>query len=146
MDANETDASYPKPSGCCCTPSSERVLAEPSSVKSSVSHNGVVPALDSRMISLPGGTFLMGTDSEEGFPQDGEGPVRPVTLRAFSIDRYPVTNALFSQFVEATGYRTEAERFGWSFVFWLHIPPKRYNELVEDRVSAAPWWCKVCGA
>ena len=43
-------------------------------------------------------------------------------LRPFSIDRYPVTNWIFSQFVEATGYLTDAERYGWSFVFWLHIP------------------------
>lgn len=88
----------------------------------------------------------MGTDSAEGFPQDGEGPVRPVTLRPFSMDRTNVTNRMFRQFVQATGYRTEAERFGWSFVFWLHIPKARFRELVEDTVAAAPWWCKVRGA
>jgi formylglycine-generating enzyme required for sulfatase activity len=98
------------------------------------------------MVSLPGGTFLMGTDFAEGFPEDGEGPVRQVTLRPFAIDRYPVTNRVFRQFVKATGYRTDAERFGWSFVFWLHIPRDRFNQLVEDRVLAAPWWCKVRGA
>jgi formylglycine-generating enzyme required for sulfatase activity len=88
----------------------------------------------------------MGTDSNEGFPQDGEGPVREVTVRPFSMDRTTVTNRLFRQFVEATGYRTEAEQFGWSFVFWMHIPKVRFNELVEDTVAAAPWWCKVPGA
>ncbi len=85
----------------------------------------------------------MGTDFSEGFPDDGEGPVRPVTVRPFSIDRSPVTNQVFRQFIEATGYRTEAERFGWSFVFWAHIPQARFKELVEDTVRAAPWWCKV---
>jgi formylglycine-generating enzyme required for sulfatase activity len=98
------------------------------------------------MTKLSGGTFLMGTDASIGFPQDGEGPVRPVTLRAFSMDRYPVTNLLFRQFVEATRYRTDAERFGWSFVFWAHVPKGRFRELVEDTVAAAPWWCKVRGA
>ncbi|MGH9598919.1 MAG: formylglycine-generating enzyme family protein [Terracidiphilus sp.] len=88
----------------------------------------------------------MGTDNPEGFPQDGEGPVREVTLRPFWIDRSTVTNRLFRQFIEATSYRTEAEQFGWSFVFWLHIPKARFNELVEDTVQAAPWWCKVPGA
>jgi formylglycine-generating enzyme required for sulfatase activity len=29
-----------------------------------------------------------------------------------------VTNAQFRAFVEATGYMSEAEQFGWSFVFW----------------------------
>jgi formylglycine-generating enzyme required for sulfatase activity len=98
------------------------------------------------MVALPGGTFLMGTDLAEGFPQDGEGPVRAVTLDPFRIDRTPVTNQRFAAFVAATGYRTEAELFGWSFVFWSHIPPHRYHELVADTVAAVPWWCKVPGA
>ena len=98
------------------------------------------------MIALSGGTFLMGTDYEEAFPNDGEGPVRQVTLRPFHIDRYPVTNRRFRKFTETTRYKTEAERFGWSFVFWSHIPQNRFNELVKDTVAAAPWWCKVNGA
>jgi sulfatase modifying factor 1 len=98
------------------------------------------------MVALPGGTFLMGTDTTEGFPQDGEGPVRSVTLAPFLIDRTPVTNDRFATFIAATNYRTEAETFGWSFVFWKHIPRQRYNELVEDTVAAVPWWCKVPGA
>jgi len=88
----------------------------------------------------------MGTDSPESFAADGEGPVRAVTLDPFWIDRCTVTNRLFRRFVEETGYRTDAERYGWSFVFWLHIPRDRFNELVEDTVAAAPWWCKVRGA
>jgi sulfatase modifying factor 1 len=95
------------------------------------------------MVALPGGTFLMGSDYAEGFAEDGEGPVRAVTLREFSIDRFPVTNEVFGRFVADTGYRTEAEQFGWSFVFWAHIPRQRFQELVEDTVAAAPWWCKV---
>jgi formylglycine-generating enzyme required for sulfatase activity len=98
------------------------------------------------MVQLPGGSFLMGTDYPEGFPEDGEGPVREVFLDSFSIDRYPVTNELFAEFVRATGFRTDAERFGWSFVFWSHIPKRRFSELVEDTVAGAPWWCKVPGA
>jgi formylglycine-generating enzyme required for sulfatase activity len=88
----------------------------------------------------------MGTDYPNGFPADGESPVRPVTLSPFAIDRHPVTNAEFAAFVDATGYHTEAERFGWSFVFWSHIPTDRFDELVEDTVAAAPWWCKVSGS
>ncbi len=98
------------------------------------------------MVSLPGGTFLMGTDHPDGSPQDGEGPVRPVLLSPFEIDAFPVTNDEFVGFIGATGYRTEAERFGWSFVFWAHLRSDRFKELVEDTVAAAPWWCKVPGA
>jgi len=88
----------------------------------------------------------MGTDNPNGFPADGEGPIREVTLSPFSIEREPLTVQRFSRFVEENGYRTEAERFGWSFVFWLHLPQDRLRELVEDTVSSAPWWCKVRGA
>jgi sulfatase modifying factor 1 len=98
------------------------------------------------MVVLPGGTFLMGTDYAEAFPLDGEGPVRPVAVSPFAIDRFPVTNARFAAFAAETGYQTEAERFGWSFVFWLSIPKKRRHAVVEDTVAAAPWWCKVPGA
>ncbi len=98
------------------------------------------------MIQLPGGPFLMGTDYEEAFPDDGEGPVREVILSPFWIDRYPVTNRRFKEFIDDTKYVTEAERFGWSFVFWSHIPKERFHNLVEDTVAAAPWWCKVSGA
>lgn len=88
----------------------------------------------------------MGTDSPEGFPADGEGPVREVTLDPFFIDIFPVTNEQFGEFASATGYRTDSERLGWSFVFQGHIPPERYAELVEATVPAAKWWCKVKGA
>jgi len=98
------------------------------------------------MVPLPGGKFLMGTDYEFAFPDDGEGPVREIQLSPFLIDRDTVTNERFARFVRATGYRTEAERFGWSFVFWAQIPPERFYELVVDTVAAAPWWCKVPGA
>ena len=68
-----------------------------------------------RMIRLPGGPFLMGTDYKHAFPDDGEGPVREVTLDPFWIDKFPVTNKLFARFVQEANYVTEAERFGWSF-------------------------------
>jgi sulfatase modifying factor 1 len=98
------------------------------------------------MVQLPGGAFLMGTDYADGFSADGERPVREITLSPFLIDRYPVTNDLFAKFIAATGYRTEAEVFGWSFVFWSHIPKKHYAELVRDTVAGAMWWCQVPGA
>jgi sulfatase modifying factor 1 len=128
----------------CCAPSAGRTpTSEPRSVASIPTEN----VDQSRaMIALPGGTFLMGTDYRDAFSADGEGPVRSVSLSPFSIDTYPVTNRDFAAFVEATGYRTESELFEWSFVFWAHLPPDRFEELVEDTVAAAPWWCKVPGA
>jgi formylglycine-generating enzyme required for sulfatase activity len=98
------------------------------------------------MVRLDGGPFLMGTDSTEAFPEDGEGPVREVTLDPFWIDSRAVTNWQWHEFARATGYLTDSERLGWSFVFQGHIPKERYAELVEDTVAAVSWWCKVNGA
>ena len=145
MSTIETSQTDEKPHGCCA-PSSGRQSCACGVSEDRAPANEVSAETRARMIQLPGGTFLMGTNTNEGFPQDGEGPVREVTLRPFSIDRSTVTNQVFRKFVQATGYRTEAERFGWSFVFWLHIPKARFDELVEDTVLAAPWWCKVPGA
>jgi formylglycine-generating enzyme required for sulfatase activity len=115
-------------------------------MESSGTQQGATTDANRPTVSLPGGSFLMGTDYAQGFPADGEGPVRRVSLSAFDIDTYPVTNADFAAFIEATGYRTEAEAFGWSFVFWSHLPADRFAALVEDTVAQAPWWCKVPGA
>ena len=71
----------------------------------------VVPAAE--MIYFEGGTFLMG--SENGLAN--ETPVHKVTVKPFYIDKTPVTVAQFSQFVEVTGFKTEAEKFGDSGVF-----------------------------
>ena len=98
------------------------------------------------MVTLGGGMFRMGSEHSEARADDGERPVRAVEVAPFRIDRSPVTNARFARFVKDTAYRTEAERFGWSFVFWSHIPPERFYDLVEDNVVGAPWWCKVNGA
>jgi sulfatase modifying factor 1 len=94
------------------------------------------------MVKLDGGLFWMGTESAEGFVADGEGPIRDVTLDAFYIDQYPVTNRAFREFIDSTGYKTEAERFGWSFVFHTHIP----KHAVDDTVKGIEWWCKVSAA
>lgn len=65
------------------------------------------------MVAIPGGTFLMGTN--DGFPY--EGPAHEVTVKPFKLDRTEVTVGQFAKFVAATGYKTEAETFGWSGVF-----------------------------
>ena len=127
----------------CCAPAAAHESAAPT--QSLTAREPEADKYD-RMVPLAGGTFLMGTDIQESFAADGEGPVREVTLAPFAIDRYPVTNDLFRKFVDATGYLTESETFGWSFVFYAHIPKARYAELVRDTVAAAPWWCQVPGA
>ena len=59
----------------------------------------------SDMVLIRGGTFRMGSDRH--YPE--EAPVHRVTVASFRMDRTPVTNRQFRQFVEATGYVTVAE-------------------------------------
>jgi formylglycine-generating enzyme required for sulfatase activity len=55
---------------------------------------------------IPGGTFRMG--AEQSYPE--EAPVHTVAVSGFWMDEHTVTNQEFAAFVEATGYRTVAER------------------------------------
>lgn len=58
------------------------------------------------LIELPGGEFRMGSTSF--YPE--EAPIHTVTVAPFAIERHPVTNAEFAEFVDATGYVTVAEK------------------------------------
>jgi formylglycine-generating enzyme required for sulfatase activity len=85
----------------------------------------------------------MGSEGHVAYPEDGEGPVHTVELTPFRIGATPVTNDEFSAFVDATGYVTDAERYGWSFVFAGELP----DDFPDTRgVVDAPWWRQVFGA
>ncbi len=94
------------------------------------------------MVRLDGGVFLMGSGSPEAIVADGEGPVKPVSLSPFWISATAVTNWQFREFVRASGYVTDAERFKWSFVFQNHVP----RHLRAAAVGATPWWVRVNGS
>jgi len=103
------------------------------------------------MVWIPGGTFRMGSDSHYA----EEAPAHSVRVDAFWIDRTPVTNRQFREFVKATGYVTSAEiapdprdypgalpnmlRPG-SLVF---NPPK---QPVDDMRDWSQWWAFKFGA
>ena len=88
----------------------------------------------------------MGAEGPECWSGDGEGPVHQVSLEDYFIDQTSVTNESFSTFVDATGYQSEAERFGWSFVFHNQIPKAHLKRLSFDRAFGVEWWAKVEGA
>ena len=58
------------------------------------------------MVWIPGGEFLMGSDRH--YPE--EAPAHRVRVGGFWIDKFTVTNADFTRFVEATGHVTVAEK------------------------------------
>ncbi|XP_054585925.1 formylglycine-generating enzyme isoform X1 [Eptesicus fuscus] len=103
-----------------------------------------LPPAPAKMASIPAGVFTMGTDDPQ-IKQDGEAPARRVTVDAFYMDTYEVSNADFERFVNATGYLTEAEKFGDSFVF-EGLLSEQVKAGIQQAVAAAPWWLPVKGA
>lgn len=93
-------------------------------------------------VDIPGGWALVGTDAPD-YAVDGEGPLSKTKVKRFRMDACPVTNARFEAFVEDTGFTTDAERIGTSFVFESFLPVSQRD---VPRVAAAPWWCEVAGA
>ncbi len=61
-----------------------------------------IGAEPNEMVTIPAGEFIRGTDSR--LPD--EGPQHKVTLPAFLIDRYEVTNLQYKKFIDATGHRS----------------------------------------
>jgi formylglycine-generating enzyme len=102
------------------------------------------------MVWIPGGTFHMG--SNHHYPE--EAPVHRVAVDGFWIDRTPVTNRQFKQFVNATGHMTTAQLipdakdypgarremlYAGSLVF---SPPAHVTDLRDW----SQWWTFMKGA
>lgn len=102
------------------------------------------PGLGADMLEIPGGVYQLGGDGPECIVADGEGPVRAVQVDSFLIDITTVTNRQFSGFVAQTGYVTDAEHFGWSFVFEGLLAPG--TECLALPPGTTPWWRAVPGA
>ncbi|MEM8578152.1 MAG: formylglycine-generating enzyme family protein [Pseudomonadota bacterium] len=119
----------------CCSPARGGIAAPAPEIA-----KGAPPDLG--WCDIPGGTALIGTD-HPGLPADEEGPLRRKRLKPFAMMAGAVTNAQFSAFVEATGYTTDAERFGWSFVFQHHV---HAAAGATQRVVGTEWWHRIDGA
>ena len=100
------------------------------------------------MVAIAAGTFWMGRNDG---PAD-EGPQHQVTLDAFLIDKYEVTNGQFAAFVKATGYTTLSEQIPDA----RRYPTVSPNELIPLSAVFCPcdaplqgdaiWWQGIPGA
>jgi gamma-glutamyl hercynylcysteine S-oxide synthase len=84
-------------------------------------------------VLVPAGPFTFGTN-EQPWAYDNEQPAHAVELPAFRIERHPVTNERFAEFVEDGGYRT---RRHWSDDGW--------QWLRQERVEAPLSWQRAPG-
>jgi formylglycine-generating enzyme len=126
-------------SGPCCAPGRDEPSGNTNRGREVLARGGSSLSL----VTVPAGRYRIGDDSPWSYPDDGEGPVHDVEMEAFRIDRYAVTNEQFGEFVDATGWRTDAERYEWSFVFGGLLP----DDFPDTRgVQGAPWWRQVMGA
>jgi len=124
----------------CCAPSRPVVgiSAPPSTPVAAPGEHGIEQVL------LDGGEFAMGDGTGDGNTGDGETPVHQVRIQPISIDATSVTNQDFERFVDATGYRTEAEIFGFSAVFHLALQARPAEFM--GPATGTPWWAGVRGA
>ncbi|TVQ77757.1 MAG: formylglycine-generating enzyme family protein [Flavobacteriales bacterium] len=74
--------------------------------------------LERDMVFVKGGKFMRGCTAEQlGLCLPEEKPAHRVLLNDFFMGKYEVTVAQFAVFIEATGYQTDADRFGGSSVW-----------------------------
>ncbi|WP_330479381.1 formylglycine-generating enzyme family protein [Streptomyces platensis] len=134
----------------CCSPGSSRGgnSSDAAAVRDRTQRKNATAAASAGIVQVPvpvaAGEFAMGDNFGEGYPADGETPVHRVALSAFLVDPTAVTNGEFAAFVDATGYVTDAERYGSSAVFHLALSPS--DTAICGRVAHTPWWLEVRGA
>lgn len=130
---------------CCVPQNAERAGESAALVQLLMAPAPTVEVSTKGMVFLEGGSFLQGSEGAEAWKADGEGPVREVEVAPFWIDECAVTNAQFAEFVDATGYVTEAETFGWSYVFHKHVSGDNKRK-VQGYSGEANWWLGIEGA
>ena len=92
----------------------ERQLTDTSSIGSAVDTS--TNPLGLEWVWVEGGAFQMGCTDEQTNCYDIEKPVHEVFVDGFYMGKYEVTVAQFAQFVKETGYQTDAEKEGYSWI------------------------------
>ena len=100
------------------------------------------------MVLIAAGQFEMGSDEQEEGRYDNEGPQHTVTIpKPFAIGRCEVTVGEFRQFVDATGYQTDAEKSGGCFAWkesegkWLQDAARHWRNPGFEQTDQHPVVC-----
>lgn len=84
-------------------------------------------AIEPAMVSIPSGTFVMGSDNG----QANEKPVREVEINAFMMGKYEVTITEFERFIEATKYPMPQTCVHEAGPYWFLRPAKPEDNSVS---------------
>jgi formylglycine-generating enzyme required for sulfatase activity len=82
-------------------------------------------------VLVEGGSFMMGSND-----YDDEKPIHKVTLSSFRMGKYEITVKQFRCFIESSGYQTDAEKYGDSYV---------YENNDWHSKKGVTWKCDVAG-
>jgi len=89
-----------------------------------------------KMVYVAGDTFTMGCTAEQTDCWENEKPTHKVKVSSYYIAAYELTLAQFKQFIDSSGYKTDAEKSGWSYVrvgsSWV-------------KMDSVDWRCGVAG-
>jgi sulfatase modifying factor 1 len=126
----------------CCSPARNKIYSN--NILDSSKKNQKIHLKG--MIRIPRGTWEIGSEDEDIYIEDSEGPIRTLNHKKFLIDEACISNIEFDKFISDTGYVTEAEIIGWSFVFYAQVHPNAADNSRTLGLGAPPWWLAVDGA
>ena len=86
-------------------------------------------------VYIKGGQFIMGALEIDENASEDEKPLHEVRLSDFYLGKYAITLAQFAEFIAATGYQTDADKYGGSYG-WAHKNEKK---------AGVNWRCDVKG-
>ena len=122
-----------------------KVVAEPTLKSKGTIVSQIPNSLEPEMIFVQGGTFLMGSKKDDPHGAEDEKPLHEVQVSSFNMGKYEVTFSEFKAFVAETGYQTDSEKEGGSFIWdgdkvekksginWRHDSKGKPRDATEKR-------------
>ncbi|MBC7917654.1 MAG: formylglycine-generating enzyme family protein [Rhodoferax sp.] len=111
--AIEFDANAP---AVAASAAASSIVAEPTVVAQTQNGNVVKDCADCpELVTIPAGSFSMGSSAGTPFADASESPSHVVTVSSFAMGQDAVTRGQFSVFVTAANYQSDAERLGGCF-------------------------------